>query len=75
MSSSALKKIPPWIWWSLCPVFGALTIAYAGYLTKTNRWMQTGIGMSAVVLLASIDWSIMAGISGNPSSIGDRHEY
>ena len=54
MSSSALKQIPQWIWWSLCPVFGALTIAYAGYLTKTDRWVQTGIGMSAVVLLASM---------------------
>jgi Helix-hairpin-helix motif len=54
MSNEALKKIPDWIWWSLCPVFGALTIAYAGYLTKTNRWIQIGLGMSAVTLLASV---------------------
>ncbi len=54
MSSSALKKIPQWIWWSLCPVFGALTIANAGYVTKTDRWVQIGIGMSAIVLLAAI---------------------
>jgi hypothetical protein len=54
MASSALKQIPQWIWWSLCPVFGALTIAYAGYLTKTNRWLQIGIGMSAGLLLASM---------------------
>jgi hypothetical protein len=54
MSNEALKKNPDWIWWSLCPVFGALTIAYAGYLTKTNRWIQIGLGMSAVTLLASV---------------------
>lgn len=54
MSISPLKQIPQWIWWSLCPIFGALTIAYAGYLTKTERWWQIGIGMSAVVLLAAI---------------------
>ncbi len=53
MSSSALKQIPQWILWSLCPVFGGLTIAYAGYLTKTDRWLQIGIGMSAILLLAS----------------------
>jgi hypothetical protein len=53
MSNAALKKIPEWIWWSLCPVFGALTIAYAGYLTKTNKWIQIGLGMSVVTLLAS----------------------
>ncbi len=54
MSNSVLKQIPQWIWWSLCPVFGGLTIAYAGYLTKTDRWWQIGIGMSAFALLASI---------------------
>lgn len=54
MSNAALKKIPEWIWWSLCPVFGALTIAYAGYLTKTNKWIQLGFGMSIVTLLASV---------------------
>ena len=53
MSNSVLKQIPQWIWWSLCPVFGALTIAYAGYLTKTDRWLQIGIGITATVLLAS----------------------
>lgn len=53
MSNAALKKIPEWIWWSLCPVFGALTIAYAGYLTKTNKWIQIGLSMSALTLLAS----------------------
>jgi Helix-hairpin-helix motif len=53
MSNEALKKIPEWIWWSLCPVFGALTIAYAGYLTKTNKWIQIGLSMSALTLLAS----------------------
>jgi Helix-hairpin-helix motif len=54
MSNEALKKIPNWIWWSLCPVFGGLTIAYAGYLTKTNKWIQIGAGMSALTLLASV---------------------
>jgi hypothetical protein len=54
MSSAALKQIPRWIWWSLCPIFGALTIAYAGYITKTDKWTQIGLGMSAIVLLASL---------------------
>jgi DNA uptake protein ComE-like DNA-binding protein len=53
MSNEALKKIPEWIWWSLCPVFGALTIAYAGYLTKTNRWIQIGLGMKNPYLIKS----------------------
>jgi Helix-hairpin-helix motif len=54
MSNAALKKIPDWIWWSFCPIFGGLTIAYAGYLTKTNKWLQIGGGLSAIVLLASL---------------------
>jgi Helix-hairpin-helix motif len=54
MSNEALKKIPNWIWWSLFPIFGGLTIAYAGYLTKTNKWIQIGAGMSALTLLASV---------------------
>jgi Helix-hairpin-helix motif len=54
MSNPALKQIPNWIWWSICPVFGGLTIAYAGYLTKTDRWLQMGGGMTAVLLLASL---------------------
>ncbi len=54
MSNSALKKVPNWVWWSLCPVFGALTIAYVGYLTKTNRWLKLGISISLILLLASL---------------------
>ena len=53
MSSSPLKQIPRWIWWSLCPMFGALTIAYAGYITKTSRWWQIGGGMTAITFLAA----------------------
>jgi hypothetical protein len=52
MSNAALKQIPDWIWWSLFPVFGGLTIAYAGYLTKTDKWLQMGGGISAIVLLS-----------------------
>jgi hypothetical protein len=65
MSSAALKQIPQWVWWSLCPVFGAWTIAYAGYLTKTDRWWQIGIGMSTILLLASLggqSWLIFLAI-------------
>jgi DNA uptake protein ComE-like DNA-binding protein len=53
MSNAALKRIPDWVWWSLCPVFGGLTIAYAGYLTKTDKWWQIGGGVTAFALLAS----------------------
>jgi DNA uptake protein ComE-like DNA-binding protein len=53
MSNAALKKIPQWIWWSLCPVVGALTIAYAGYLTKTSKWLQIGIGIGSIAILAA----------------------
>ncbi|WP_310486988.1 helix-hairpin-helix domain-containing protein [Chamaesiphon sp. VAR_69_metabat_338] len=52
MSNAALKRIPDWVWWSLCPVFGGLTIAYAGYTTKTERWLQIGGVLSAIALLA-----------------------
>lgn len=54
MSNSALKKIPDWVWYSLCPVFGGLTIAYAGYATKTDKWWKIGGGVCAVALLASL---------------------
>ncbi|MCY7368478.1 MAG: hypothetical protein LH474_10040 [Chamaesiphon sp.] len=54
MSNSALKQVPNWVWWSLCPVFGALTIAYVGYLTKTDRWLKLGVGISLILLLASL---------------------
>jgi DNA uptake protein ComE-like DNA-binding protein len=54
MSSAALRRIPDWMWWSLCPVFGALTIAYAGYSTKTDKWSQIGGGIFAVGLLAAL---------------------
>jgi Helix-hairpin-helix motif len=54
MSNVALKQLPNWVWWSLCPVFGALTIAYAGYLTKTDKWLKIGGGISAVLFLASL---------------------
>jgi hypothetical protein len=53
MSNAALKRIPDWVWWSLCPVFGGLTIAYAGYTTKTDRWLQVGGALSAISLLAA----------------------
>ncbi|MCY7337795.1 MAG: helix-hairpin-helix domain-containing protein [Chamaesiphon sp.] len=52
--SSALKRIPEWVWWSLFPVFGGLTIAYAGYLTKTKKWWQIGGGISAIALLVVV---------------------
>jgi DNA uptake protein ComE-like DNA-binding protein len=52
MSNAALKKIPDWVWWSFCPVFGGLTIAYAGYTTKTDRWLQIGSVLSAIALVA-----------------------
>jgi Helix-hairpin-helix motif len=54
MSNAVLKQVPDWVWWSLCPVFGALTIAYAGYLTKTQKWLKIGGGMSTILLLASL---------------------
>jgi DNA uptake protein ComE-like DNA-binding protein len=50
MSNAALKKIPEWVWWSLCPVVGGLTIAYAGYTTKTDRWLQVGGVLSTIAL-------------------------
>jgi DNA uptake protein ComE-like DNA-binding protein len=52
MSNAALKKIPDWVWWSFCPVFGGLTIAYAGYTTKTDRWLQIGSVLSAIAVVA-----------------------
>jgi hypothetical protein len=54
MSNAALKQVPDWVWWSLCPIFGALTIAYAGYLSKTDKWLKIGGGISAILLLASL---------------------
>ena len=54
MSSAALRQIPKWVWWSLFPIFGGLTIVYAGYITKTKNWWQIGGSMSATAILAAI---------------------
>lgn len=56
--SSALKRIPKWVWWSLFPAFGGLPIAYAGYLTKTKSWWQIGGGISAIALLAVLSGNL-----------------
>lgn len=54
MSQSAwFKQTPSWVWLSLIPVFGSLSITYAGYKSKTNTWIALGIGLTGIAFIAS----------------------
>ena len=52
-SDNWLKKTPIWVYWSICPMFGGLAIAYAGVKTKTQTWFLWGLG----IFLVSITFS------------------
>jgi len=50
-SVSWFQQTPSWVWLSLIPVSGGLTIAYAGYKSKTNVWIVLGIGFTGLSLV------------------------
>lgn len=59
--SSWLKNTPVWVWCSLIPTFGGLSIAYAGRKSATSEWIYLGLGLfTAAIALGS--YPIAAGI-------------
>lgn len=48
------QQIPKWIWWSFCPYFGGLAIAYAGYKSKTPPWYWLGLAITGTSLVSSV---------------------
>jgi len=47
-SNSWFKQKPLWVWLSCIPLFGGLSIAYAGYKANTKAWVGLGIGITVV---------------------------
>lgn len=47
-SENWLRKTPIWVFWSICPLFGGLAIAYAEVKTKTQTWFLWGLGICLV---------------------------
>ncbi|WP_017293871.1 helix-hairpin-helix domain-containing protein [Geminocystis herdmanii] len=47
------NKNPPWLWWSFLPIFGGVSLVYAGWKSKTNSWLFLGGGLTFVCLLFS----------------------
>lgn len=52
-SSSWFKQTPNWVWLSIIPVFGGLSIAYAGYKSKVKSWVGLGIGLTGLCVVLS----------------------
>jgi DNA uptake protein ComE-like DNA-binding protein len=52
-SSSWFSQTPRWVWLSLIPVFGGLSITYAGYKSKNNILVATGIGFAVAAFVLS----------------------
>ncbi|MBL1211459.1 MAG: hypothetical protein FWJ34_17870, partial [Geminocystis sp. GBBB08] len=40
------EKNPPWLWWSFLPIFGGISLIYAGWKGKTNSWLYIGGGLT-----------------------------
>jgi DNA uptake protein ComE-like DNA-binding protein len=60
-SDSWLKQTPAWVWCSLIPTLGGLSIAYAGRKAKTSAWVYLGLGICAAAFALG-SYPIAAGI-------------
>lgn len=60
-SSSWLKRTPFWVWCSLIPTFGGLSIAYAGRKSNTSQWVSLGLGICAMAIALG-SYPVAAGI-------------
>ncbi len=48
-------KNPQWLWWSFLPIFGGISLVYAGWKAKTNSWLFIGGGLTlGSILLSSL---------------------
>jgi DNA uptake protein ComE-like DNA-binding protein len=59
--SSWLKRTPVWVWCSLIPTLGGLSIAYAGRKSHTSEWVYLGLGICAAAIALG-SYPIAAGI-------------
>jgi DNA uptake protein ComE-like DNA-binding protein len=55
------KQTPVWVWCSLIPTLGGLSIAYAGRKSGTSAWVYLGLGTCAAALALG-SYPIAAGI-------------
>lgn len=63
-SNSQHDKVPAWVWCSLVPAFGALSIIYAGVKSKTQRWIYLGLGIFvAALVLASHELAVVVWVA------------
>lgn len=46
-------KNPTWLWWSFFPVFGGISLVYAGWKGKTNSWLYLGSGLTFASIIFS----------------------
>ncbi len=51
--SKLLTKIPNWVWFSFIPIFGGLSLVYAGNKAKTRSWIWLGLGITGIGCLLS----------------------
>jgi DNA uptake protein ComE-like DNA-binding protein len=56
-ANSWFKQTPAWVWFTLIPIFGGLSITYAGYKSRTKIWIMLGLGLTGIAF----------GFSGNDS--------
>jgi len=52
-ANSWFQKTPAWVWFTLIPVFGGLSIAYAGYKSRTKIWTMLGFGITGMAFVLS----------------------
>lgn len=54
------EKNPQWLWWSFCPIFGGISLVYAGWKAKINSWLFIGGGLTlaSIILSSSIPASV-----------------
>ncbi len=69
MSGVWLRQTPPWIWWSLVPIFGGLAIAYAGVRVKSPGWLGLGLVVATIAISSAssvwmpIMWLVQVGFA------------
>jgi DNA uptake protein ComE-like DNA-binding protein len=49
-------KNPQWLWWSFFPIFGGISLIYAGWKAKTNIWLYIGssLTLASIILSSSV---------------------
>ena len=58
-ANSWFKQTPAWVWFSVIPIFGGLSIAYAGYKSRTKIWIMLGLGLTGIAFFLSSNDSVL----------------